>query len=99
MVEMAICNIQRAITPKLGNPELWFRYSAMIYIVKFHENIVKFHENISNGFQVTDWTREYGENGYIQYSKGNNSKSRKPRVMVHLFCTLSHDALHLCELL
>ena len=31
------CNIQRAITPKTGNPELWFMYSALLYIyVKVH---------------------------------------------------------------
>ena len=32
----------------------------------------------------------YGGNGHFQYSKGNNSKSRKTRVMVHVFCMLSH---------
>ena len=32
----------------------------------------------------------YGENGHFQYSKGNNSKSRKTRVMVHVFCMSSH---------
>ena len=29
----------------------------------------------------------------LQCSKGNNFISRKPRVVVHVFCT----ALHLCE--
>ena len=28
----------------------------------------------------------YGGNGHFQYSKGNNSKSRKPRVTVNVFC-------------
>ena len=32
----------------------------------------------------------YGGNGHFQYSKGNNSKSRQTRVMVHVFCTSSH---------
>ena len=32
----------------------------------------------------------YGEYGHFQYSKGNNSKSRKTRVMVHVFCMSSH---------
>ena len=27
----------------------------------------------------------YGGNGPFQYSKGNNSKTRKPRVTVHVF--------------
>ena len=32
----------------------------------------------------------YGGNGHFQYSKGNNSKSRKTRVTVHDFCMSSH---------
>ena len=32
----------------------------------------------------------YGGNGHFQYSKGNNSKSRKIRVTVHVFCMSSH---------
>ena len=46
---------QRAITPKICNPELWFLCSAcrlmLLYICE------KFHENISNGFGVTEQTR------------------------------------------
>ena len=33
----------------------------------------------------------------VQCSKGNNSKSRQTRVMVHKFCTPCHSALHLCD--
>ena len=55
---------------------------------------VRFHENISNSFQLTEQTGVHGGNGYVQYSKGNNSKSRQTRGMVHCFCTFSHDALH-----
>ena len=32
----------------------------------------------------------YGGNGHFQYSKGMNSKSRKTRVTVHVFCMPSH---------
>ena len=32
----------------------------------------------------------YGRNGHFQYSKGNNCKSRKTRVTVHVFCVSSH---------
>ena len=32
----------------------------------------------------------YGGNGHFQYSKGNNSKSRKTRVTIHVFCMSSH---------
>ena len=32
----------------------------------------------------------YGGNGYFQHLKGNNSKSRKTKVTVHVFCISSH---------
>ena len=32
----------------------------------------------------------HGGNGHFQYSKGNNCKSRKTRVTVHVFCMSSH---------
>ena len=47
---------------------------------------VKFHENISNCFQITEWTRVHGRNGYVQCSKGSNSNSRQIRDMVPLIC-------------
>ena len=50
LVEMAVFSIQRAITSNVGNPELWFMYSALLYIY------VKFHENNSDGFQLTEQT-------------------------------------------
>ena len=56
----------------------------------------KFH-NISNDFQVTELTLVHSRNGYVQYSKGNNSKSRKNIVKVHVFCKSSHSALYLWE--
>ena len=58
---------------------------------------LKFQENISNSFQVIEWTQIYFRNQYFQSSKGINSKSRLTRVTVLVFCTLSHDALYLCE--
>ena len=136
MVEMAIFNVQRAITPKVGNQELCFMSSALLYIhVKFHENISKtvfnsqsghkymvemaifyvqrgnnshsrkpalwficsahplimLHETISNGFQLTEWAQVHGRNPDIQCSKGSSSRARKPKVMVHVFCMLSHN--------
>ena len=56
MVEMAMFNVQRAITPKLkvGKPELRFIFSAhpliMLYIC------LKFGEKISYGFRVVERT-------------------------------------------
>ena len=57
----------------------------------------KFHQNIWNGFQLTEQTWVHGRNSYVQCSKSNNSKSRQIRVMLHMFCTPSQGALHLCK--
>ena len=88
MVEMAIFNVHRAITPKVGNSELWFMRPAhrlmMLYIY------VKFHDNTLNDFQLTEGTQVHGRNGYILCLKGNNSTTRIPKVMVHAFCISSH---------
>ena len=63
MVEMAIFNVQSAITPKVGKLELLFIRSAshlkVFYICE------KFRENILNGFQLTGQTRVHGRNGYV----------------------------------
>ena len=86
MVEMAMFNVQRTITPKVGKPELQFVCSACCLMVLYI--CVKFHENITNGFSVMEWT--HGRNDYAQCSKGNNSKSRQTRVTIHVFYTLSY---------
>ena len=50
VVEMAIFNVQRAISPKVCNPELWVLRSAHLLMVL---NIsVKFHQNILNGLKL-----------------------------------------------
>ena len=55
MVEMAIFNIQRAITLKVGKQELRFMCSACHLMVL---NIwVKFHENMSSGFKLMERTQ------------------------------------------
>ena len=55
MVEVAIFNVQRAITPETRNPMLWYMCSAccpmMLYIC------VKFHENISNAIRIREQTK------------------------------------------
>ena len=61
MVEMAMFNVQRAIIPKVGKPELGFMCSARRLILFYI--CVLFHENISNGFQLTERTRVHGRNG------------------------------------
>ena len=47
---------QRAITPKVGEPELQFICSASRLIV--FNVCVKFHENMSSGFKVMERTRK-----------------------------------------
>ena len=81
MVEMAVFNVQRTITPKLGKPKVWFNSSACCLMVLYIP--VKFRENISNSIRVMQWTRVHGRNGYVQCSKGNNCISRQTRLMVH----------------
>ena len=54
LVEMAIFNVQRSKTPKVGNSEVGFMCSAHRLVVFYI--CVKFHENISNGFQLTERT-------------------------------------------
>ena len=47
---MKIIYTQRAITPKVGKPELWFMCSAHCLMV--FNICVKFHENMSSGFEL-----------------------------------------------
>ena len=49
-----IVNTQRAITPKVGKPELRFMCSACRLMV--FNVCVKFHENVSSGFKVMERT-------------------------------------------
>ena len=50
-------NTQRAITPKLGKPELRFMCSASCLMVFYV--CVKFHENMSRGFKVMERTQKW----------------------------------------
>ena len=56
MMEMAIFNIQRAITLKVGNQQLWFMCFACHLMV--FNICVKFHENMSSGFKVMELTQK-----------------------------------------
>ena len=56
MVEMAIYNIQRAITLKVGKQELQFTCSACHLMV--FNICVMFHENMSSGFKVMERTQK-----------------------------------------
>ena len=54
---------QRVITPKVSKPELSILYAThhlvLIYIS------TKYHQNISEGIQVTEWTRSFTPTGSI----------------------------------
>ena len=83
-METKIVNTQKAITPKVGKPELWFMCSAprlMVFKVG-----VKFHENVSRSLTVK------GGHGNYKHTKGNNSNRRKTRKTVHVFYTSSYGA-------
>ena len=54
---MKIVNTQRAITPKVGKPELRFMCSACRLMV--FNICVKFHENMSSGFKVMERTQNF----------------------------------------
>ena len=70
MVEMAIFNVQRAITPKLCNPELRFLcYARSLVLLNI---CVKFHER--SGFEVTELTWVCVKIAIFQCLKGNNSE-------------------------
>ena len=53
---MKIINTQRAITLKVGKPELQFMCSAL-RLMMFNV-CVKFHENISSGFKIMERTQK-----------------------------------------
>ena len=55
MVEMALFNVQWAITPKVGKPDLQFMCSACLLMVLYI--CVKFGENISGGIRVIQQTQ------------------------------------------
>ena len=99
MVEMAIFNIQKAITLKVGKHELRFMCSAC-HLMVFNV-CVKFHENMSSGFKLIDRTQKlltdihthihtektktiYPIALHISYARGI------ARVTVHVFCVSSH---------
>ena len=121
MVEMAMFNVQKAITPKVSKPVVCKSLIVLYICVKFYENTEwtqvhsrngyfqiyyvqraaapkevnqsyrflcsacclmvlyiceKFH-NISNDFQLTARKQVCGRKGYVQCSKGDNSKNRQ----------------------
>ena len=52
MVEMAMFNVQRVVTPQVGKPELRFMCSAHYLIVLYI--FARFGENISDSIRVME---------------------------------------------
>ena len=83
-MDTKIFNTQRAVTLKVGKPELRFMYSAhplMVFNV-----CVKFHENMSGGFKVIKQTRKL----LTDIKRAITTKIRKPRVRILVFCMSSY---------
>ena len=100
MVEMAIFNIQRAVTLKVGKQDLWFISSACHLMVL---NIcVKFHGNMSSGFKVMERTQKIVNTHTHTHTQREKTKTIYPialrtsyagsitRITVHVFCMSSH---------
>ena len=60
---MKIVNTHRAITPKVGKPELGFMCSACRLMV--FNVCVKFHENMSSGFKVMERAQKLTHKGQL----------------------------------
>ena len=82
-------NKQRAITPKVGKPELLFMCSALPLMV--FNICVKFYENMSSCVKVMELTQK------LLTHKGQYSNSRKTKVTVHVFFMSSHGVKRLCK--
>ena len=95
-MEMAIFNIQRAITLKVGKQGLQFMCSAHLLMV--FNKCVKFHENMSSGFKVIERLRKLSTDTHTHTEKRRklytplhpSYAGGMTRDMVHVFCMLSH---------
>ena len=94
MVEMAIFNIRRAITLKVGKQDLRFMCSTCHLMV--FNICVKFHENMSSGFKVMERTQKLltdthtQKENYIPHCMLTSYAEGITRVTVHVFSMSSH---------
>ena len=89
---MEIVNTQRAITQKIGNPELRFMCSARLLMV--FNLCVKFHENMSSGFKVMERTRKLYTQRAITPKVGNPELQfmcSARRLMMFNICVKFHE--------
>ena len=94
MTWITIDNVQWAETPKAGKSELRFFSFAKCIMVIY--SCIKFQQFSRTVFKLQTGHKYITEITIFQSSKGHNSKSRLIRVTI-VFCTFSHNALHLCE--
>ena len=83
MVEMAIFNIQRAITLKVGKQELRFMCSAChLMVLTFVSSFMKICQAV-----LKLWSGQE----IVNTQRAITPISRKTRVTVHVFCTSSYN--------
>ena len=94
MVEMAMFNVQRAITPKVGKHELWFLCSArrliMLYIcVKFGEN------NSEVWWKYLWWYQSYGPdtNDVSAAGRTDIQNLRRYKIIPSPFFVVGHNEI------
>ena len=83
-----IVNTQRAITPKVENPELRFMCSARRLMV--FNICVKFHENMSSGFKVMERTRKLLTDTHT-HTHTHTQKRRKHYTPIAYFVCLGYN--------
>ena len=95
MVEMAVFNIQRAITLKVGKQELRFMCSAchlmvLTYVSSFMK-ICQTDLKIWNGHKKCKRTHTHTKKeNYIPHCMHTSYAGDRTRVTVHMFCMFSH---------
>ena len=72
--------------PKVRNPELSFLYATRRLVLFYIST--KYHQNIPKGLRVTERIQN------LFQTKGNNSKSKKARVVILVRDTSFHPVLH-----
>ena len=70
------CNSKRKLTRAMCFLLLFFFCVCSAHCLMVLCICEKFHNNILNGFQLTEGAQVHGRNGYVQHSKGNNSKHK-----------------------
>ena len=97
VLETAPYKVQKGITKKIHNQELWFLHSACHH--KVLNICTKFHEDNLKGFKVIQRARFCLRKCYLQSSRGHSSKQTYPRVahcpmLVNIYMKFQKDILN-----